>query len=155
MPLDSDGYLETPDVLRLARVRYSTLDYWVRQGLVAPSVRTGQGRRKTRRWSVTDVVCVRALGELREAGCPTRILVRARDLLEGSWERSLSAQTLFWDGQDLFLDRWEQSISLVRQPGQATLQVVALRLDVIADEVEDALRLRDVMEARASLPDIA
>ncbi|MGN6760654.1 MAG: MerR family transcriptional regulator [Leifsonia sp.] len=130
-----DAYLETPAVLRLAGIPYSSLDYWVRTGLVSPSIRTGEGKRKTRRWSIADAVCVLTLKELRDAGAPVRLLVRAREHLKDGWHQSLTSKMLFWDGGDvLLLDDWEKLVSLIREPGQSTLRIVALPLGRFASD---------------------
>lgn len=130
-----DAFLETPAVLKLAGIPYSSLDYWVRTGLVSPSVRSGEGKRKTRRWSISDAVCVRTLKELRDAGAPVRLLARAREQLQDSWHQSLTSKVLFWDGGDiLLLDDWENLVSLVREPGQSTLRIVALPLGRFASD---------------------
>lgn len=140
MATDNEGYLETPSVLRLAGIAYSTLDYWVRTGLVVPSVRAGGGKRLTRRWSVLDVVCVRALKELRDAGASVHMMVRARERLEERWSTTLTARLLFWDGADLVLiDEWENLISLVQHPGQSALRIVALPIDAYAREAAGEL----------------
>jgi DNA-binding transcriptional MerR regulator len=129
-------FLETPEVLRLTGLPYSTLDYWVRTGLVTPSVRASSGKRRTRRWSVRDVVCVRAIQELRRAGASVHMLAKARDELQEHWSDSLTGQLLVWDGRDvLMVDAWENVVSLVRHPGQAALQLVALPVAAYAAEV--------------------
>jgi len=125
-----DGYLETPAVCRLAGLPSSTLDYWVRSGLVTPSVRGSSGRRVTRRWTIADVVSVRALKELRRAGCPVRLLRKARERLDSEWQPTLRNQLLYWDGRDLLgLGPWDEVVSLVRNPGQGILRLIALPLD--------------------------
>lgn len=137
MPVPESGYLETPVVLRLTGLPYSTLDYWVRTGLITPSVREGSGRRKTRRWSVLDVVSLRALKELREAGAPVRLLIVARNHLATRWGSTLTAKMLFWDGGDVVhLDEWDNLISLVKHPGQGALKVVALPVGTYAQEAQ-------------------
>lgn len=134
------GHLETPAILRLAGIPYSTLDYWVRTGLVEPSIRSGSGRRKARLWSISDAVAVKALKQLRDAGAPVRLLVRARDRLASEWAPSLTSKVLFWDGGDLLrLDEWDNLQSLIREPGQAALHIVALPLARFAAEAEAAI----------------
>lgn len=128
-------YLETPEVLRLCDLPYSTLDSWVRTGLVEPSVRAGSGRRRPRLWSIADVVEVRALKALRDAGAPLRVLNKARQTLQDSWVATLRDRMLYWDGGDLILvDEWSNLMSLVKQPGQTVVKIVAMPLDVFHDE---------------------
>lgn len=130
-------YLPTPVVLRLSGLRPSTLDYWVRIGLAEPSVRASEGRRKTRRWSVRDVVSIRALKALHDAGCPHRLLLRAKAQLAEGWESQLRDRHLMWDGRDLLaLQPWGEIESLIRQPRQAQLHVVAVPLELWTQETE-------------------
>src|SRR4051794_1479864 len=97
----ADGFLETPAVLRLTGVAASTLNSWVRAGLVEPTVRASTGRRRTRRWSIRDVVTIECLRVLHESGCPTRVLAQARKRLADDWEPQLRGKHLFWDGDDV------------------------------------------------------
>ncbi|MFE6734592.1 MerR family transcriptional regulator [Microbacterium sp. NPDC057650] len=133
----STPYLETPEVVRLCDLPYSTLDYWVRTGLVAPSVRGGSGRRRTRQWSVLDVVCVRALKELRDAGASVRVLKQAQAMLRDTWSATLRDHMLYWDGGDLIqVDEWKNLVSLIAAPGQGVLHIVALSVDALRAEAE-------------------
>jgi DNA-binding transcriptional MerR regulator len=135
--MEDAGYLPTPVVLRLTKLPASTLDYWVRIGLAQPSIRPSQGRRRTRRWSVQDVVSLRALKALHEAGCPHRLLVEAKQRLADAWEPQLRDRLLFWDGMDLLaVQPWGTIESIVRQPMQAQLHVLAIPLDVWTDEAQ-------------------
>lgn len=148
-----DPYLETPEVLRLCKLPYSTLDSWVRSGLVSPSVRGGTGHRRTRLWSVRDVVTVRALKELREAGAPVRLLAKAQRVLEDDWTINLRDRMLYWDGGDIVrLDEWSNLISLVRAPGQAVLRIVAVPLDSLRDEAEEVATMTTAAAAAPSSP---
>lgn len=132
-------YLETPEVLRLCKLPYSTLDSWVRTGLVTPSIRGGSGKRRTRLWSVADVVGVRALKELRDAGAPTRVLTKAHRTLHDTWTTSLRGQMLYWDGGDLIhVDEWSNLMSLVKKPGQSVFRMIAMPLDEFRREAEAA-----------------
>ena len=140
-----EPYLPTPVVLRLTGLRPSTLDYWVRVGLAEPSVRASQGRRKTRRWSVRDVVSVRALKALHDAGCPHRLLLRAKAQLAEAWESQLRDRHLFWDGHDLLtLQPWGEIESVIRRPRQAQLHVVAVPLELWTQETEACIVPIDV-----------
>lgn len=132
-----DGYLETPVVLRLTGVAATTLNHWVRLGLVTPTVRPGSGKRRTRRWSLRDVVTVRCLKVLHDAGCPNRVLAQAKLRLADQWEPQLRGRHLFWDGQDVLnVATWAEVESVVRAPGQAVLHLVVLPLDPFSDSAK-------------------
>lgn len=121
--------LETPAVCALAGVKPQTLDYWARTGLVVPSVRASAGRRVPRLWSVKDVVIVRAIKALRDAGCPLAKVRRVKMLVEEIWGQDLTATVLFWDGRDVLAVRpWGEVESALSRPGQQVLHLVALPL---------------------------
>jgi DNA-binding transcriptional MerR regulator len=126
----------------LAGVKLKTLDYWVRTGLVTPSIRATPGRRRSRLWSVQDAVFVRAVKALRDGGCPLQTIRKAQTLLEQRWKQTLRDVVLFWDGKDLLgLGPWGRWSSLVQSPGQQVLHVVALPLQHWRRETESVMQL--------------
>lgn len=140
-------YLETPQVLRMCGLPYSTLDYWVRTGLVSPSVRASSGRRRARQWSVLDVICVRALKELRESGAPVRVMRAAQEALRHEWTTSLRDHMLYWDGGDIVrVDEWSNIVSVVNHPGQGVLRIVAVPLDPLREEAELVARVDETLQ---------
>ena len=139
LPHQDSEYLETPAVLRLTGLPASTLENWIRDGLVTPSVRPASGRRRTRRWSVVDVIVVRAIKDLRDAGCSISTLTKARQLLQDEWPTSVMGKHLYWDGQDLFrISTFDEAVSLVRRQGQTTMKVLLIPLEPLKAAVEAA-----------------
>lgn len=131
-----DGCVETAVICRLAGVPKSTLDYWVRSGLVAPSVRPTPGHRVSRLWTVEDAVLARAIKVLRDAGCPVRVLKKAQAFLKSEWKPLLGSSHLFWDGSDLFrIGDWDEVQSTVKNPGQQAFRMVTLPVDAWAEEL--------------------
>jgi DNA-binding transcriptional MerR regulator len=129
--------LETPSVCALAGVKPQTLDYWARTGLVVPSVRASAGRRIPRLWSVKDVVIVRAIKALRDAGCPLAKVRRVKRLVDESWGQDLTATVLFWDGRDVLAVRSSGEVeSMLLRPGQQVLHLVVLPLHHWVTETE-------------------
>jgi hypothetical protein len=119
--------LDTARVASLAGVNRSTLDYWIRTGLVEPSLRSFPGRRRTRLWTIQDAVVVRAIAVLRLAGCPLQQVRRARARIEATWGRVGADATLAWDGSDILrVDREGAVESLLKYPGQQVFRPVAL-----------------------------
>jgi DNA-binding transcriptional MerR regulator len=163
--------LDTVIVARLAGVNRSTLDYWVRTGLVTPSLRDLPGRRRTRLWRVEDAVVVRAVASLRAAGCSLQRIRAAVQSIEGSADALGSDATLYWDGFDVLKIDHEGAVeSLLRYPGQRVFRPVALPLGLWDRETksrasfidsgdlktgrpfetrEEAERVRDLRAARA------
>jgi DNA-binding transcriptional MerR regulator len=135
--------LESPVVCTLAGVKPQTLDYWARTGLVVASVRSSAGRRIPRLWSVKDVVAVRAIKALRDAGCPLSKVRQVKRILEESWDQDLTTAVLFWDGRDVLAVRpWGEVESTLLRPGQQVLHLLALPLQNWVREVEDRAIVR-------------
>lgn len=129
--------LSTPAVCRLAGVAPSTLNYWIRTGLVKPSIAASRGKRFDRWWSISDVVLVRAVKALRDAGCPLQTLRKAKAQVERYENEGLGDVVLFWDGGDvLVLEKWGTLRSAVVKPGQQVLHLVALPLQTWMKETE-------------------
>lgn len=132
--------LDTASVARLAGVNRSTLDYWARTGLVAPSLRDAPGRRRTRLWTVSDAVVVRAVAHLRLAGCPLQQVRKARAAIEGRFGRFGADATLAWDGSDVLkVDHEGKVESILRYPGQQVFRPVALPLGAWQEETSGSI----------------
>jgi DNA-binding transcriptional MerR regulator len=141
--------LETPSVCALAGVKPQTLDYWVRTGLVVPSVRASAGRRVPRLWSVQDVVIVRAVKALRDAGCPLATVRRVKRLVEENWGQDLTATVMFWDGRDVLVMRPSGEVeSMLLRPGQQVLHLVVLPLHHWVSETEHRAEVRPATPSR-------
>jgi DNA-binding transcriptional MerR regulator len=63
-----DEGIRGPVVCDLARLTYRQLDYWVRAGLVTPSVCDAKGSGSVRRFSARDVLLLAILSHLIEIG---------------------------------------------------------------------------------------
>lgn len=120
--------LATPEVVSLCGVPASTLADWIRRGLCEPSLVGSDGRqRATRYWSVRDVVVVRTIRTLRQAGCPLRVLTQAAETLATTWKQGLNDSVLWWDGADvLTLTPAGEVISLVTRQGQGVFSMAAV-----------------------------
>lgn len=130
--------ISTPAVCAIAGVASSTLDYWVRSGLVSPSLRGGEGKRYTRWWTTRDVVAVRAVKALRDAGCPLQKLRQARRLVDRLSKDVDSTAVLYWDGADVIaVEAWDAVYSALSHPGQQMLHLVALPMKHWHEEVSE------------------
>lgn len=129
----------TPAVSALTGVRPTTLTSWTvgEHPLVQPSVLPSDGRRATRYWSARDLVIVRAIKALREAGCPLRQIRVAALRINEYFNGDLADTVLYWDGHDIIaVNSWGDIYSLIRHPGQQLIHVVALPLDTWRQEAE-------------------
>ena len=111
----------TPAVSKLSGIPTATLNHWVVTGLITPSVRGPAGKRATRYWSTTDLIQVKAVRALRNAGCPLQKLRKLRKLLD-SCNEGFANQKLIWDGVDiLVITETGRLESALNRPGQGIL----------------------------------
>lgn len=88
-------------VLRLTGVSYRKLDYWARTGLVRSSIRQAQGRGSRRVYAFEDLVALRLVRQLRNAGIPLQAIRRAVRYLQAHSAKPLSTLALIADGRKI------------------------------------------------------
>lgn len=135
-------------VWELARMPPSTLDYWVRTGLVRPTIRGSQGRRIERWWSLQDVLVVRAIRALRQAGASLQVVRAARKEIERCGQNFTEVR-LHWDGTDLLITDTDGTRSARAHPGQGVLLFMTLPLgdwhqEHATDAALEEKNLRDI-----------
>jgi DNA-binding transcriptional MerR regulator len=62
------------EAAQFAKVPYASIDYWARTKLVVPSLAEAKGTGTDRRYCFSDLVALRLVKELREAGVSTQSL---------------------------------------------------------------------------------
>jgi DNA-binding transcriptional MerR regulator len=145
--------LETARVCALTSVHPSTLDYWVRTRLVTPSLRKEPGRRRSRLWTIEDMIVVRMVHELRKAGCPLQRIRAAKRFLAEHGAALKSSSVLFWDGTDVFrIGPWGDVESTLVRPGQQVLHVVALPVGVWGREGKQVAKFIRADRLRTGVP---
>jgi DNA-binding transcriptional MerR regulator len=92
-------------------VTYRQLDYWARTGLVVPTVRGARGSGSQRLYSFTDVLVLKVVKRLLDAGVSLQSIRLAVQHLRAHGVRDLAEITLFSDGiEPLFVyaevSRW-------------------------------------------------
>jgi DNA-binding transcriptional MerR regulator len=91
-----------PTVCRTVGITYRQLDYWARTGLVTPSVRDAEGSGSQRLYSFTDVVHLKIIKNLLEAGISLQQIRRAVEYLRTELKRPLEDVTLLSDGTTIY-----------------------------------------------------
>ena len=114
-----------PQVCTIVGISYRQLDYWARTGLVRPSVADAKGSGTQRRYSYRDLLRLKVIKSLLDAGVKLQTARRAIDYLREdttNWE----AASLVLDGADSVLARdGDDLVDLVRR-GQGVLNIVPL-----------------------------
>lgn len=98
----SDSGYGTRAVLQLTGISYRQLDHWATTGLVRSSVRQASGRGSRRVYSFRDLVAVRVVGRLREAGVSVQTIRKAVAYLKQHAEQPLSTLNLVGHGKKVF-----------------------------------------------------
>jgi len=121
-----DGY-SGPEVCRVVGITYRQLDYWARTDLVRPSLADARGSGTQRRYSYQDLVRLKVVKSLLDAGVKLQAARAAIDYLredlgESQWETA----SLVLDGSNsVFVRDGEALVDLVRK-GQGVLNIVPL-----------------------------
>lgn len=133
----------TPIASKIGRVSAKTLERWNAQGLLTPSLGGGGavGSIEPRMYSFLDLVAIRVLVALRDAGIKMRDLKRVVDYLREQKGRcateSLASTALFTDGYDVFELADSVQLSALRRPGQGILRRVPLD-EIVTDLQREA-----------------
>jgi DNA-binding transcriptional MerR regulator len=125
-----EGY-RGPTVCRIVGITYRQLDYWARTGLVEPSLRKAEGSGTQRLYAFDDVVRLRVVKRLLDAGVSLQKVRTAVDQLHARG-RSLSDATLISQGDAVFLVTDEREVLDLVMHGQG---VFAIALDPVVEEL--------------------
>jgi DNA-binding transcriptional MerR regulator len=82
-------------------ISYRQLDYWARTELVTPSVRDADGSGSQRMYSFNDVVQLRVIKKLIDAGVSLPKIRRAVDFLRDELKMPIEDVTLVSDGKTI------------------------------------------------------
>lgn len=133
----------TSEAARLSGLTQRQLDHWDRTGLFKPALTPAKGRGKARFYSFLDVVQLRVVKKLLDAGLSVHKLRKSlRFLRNNLQEQNLAEFSLVTDGTNLFLlkDNINNlAVDLTRQ-GQVVLM---LNVGLVAQEVSDTFEMVD------------
>src|SRR5919199_118488 len=93
---EESGY-RVPEVCKIVGISYRQLDYWARTGLVRPSVRDAGGSGTQRLYSFQDLLQLKVVKNLLDAGVALPQIRKAIDYLREN-KQPLHAVTLMSDG---------------------------------------------------------
>jgi DNA-binding transcriptional MerR regulator len=116
---------------KIAGVKKTTLENWVQRGILSPSITSHSTHRtQPRQYTFRDLVAIRVLVVLRDAGIDLGGLHRVVDYLTKRTSLSatdaLASTLLITDGHDVYEVEDNVPISAYRKPGQAILHVIPL-----------------------------
>jgi DNA-binding transcriptional MerR regulator len=149
---DEVGY-GGPQVCKIVGISYRQLDYWARTDLVRPSLADAKGSGTQRRYSYRDLVRLKVVKNLLDAGVKLATARKAIEYLTDDLGESLETASIVLDGVNSILARTgDDLVDLVRR-GQGVLNIVPLgsvvhEIDASIHELApDARAERDVPRA--------
>ena len=128
-----DGY-RAPQVCTLVGISYRQLDYWARTGLITPSVQEASGSGSQRLYSFSDVVQLKVVKRLLDAGMSLKKIRKAMEILsvELASESPLTDVTLLSDGITIYAAHSASEVVDVFKGGQG---VFGIAVGPVQDEL--------------------
>ena len=154
--MDDDGY-RGPQVCKIVGITYRQLDYWARTDLIRPSIADAKGSGSQRRYSYGDLLELKVIKSLLDAGVSLRSARKAIDYLRANLGEDVASTNLVLNGDSVLARSGEEIVDLLRS-GQGVLNIVPLA--GMKDEIDSAiLELHPVAPAEtaadAGAPDAA
>lgn len=106
-----------------AGISYRQLDYWARTGLVVPSVRSAAGSGSQRLYSFRDIVVLKVVKRLLDAGVSLQNIRKAIDQLRARGIEDLAQITLISDGTTVYECRSPEEVVDLLQGGQGVFGI--------------------------------
>ncbi len=123
--ISPEGY-RGPQVCAIVGITYRQLDYWARTNLLRPSIADAKGSGSQRRYSYADLVELKVIKRLLDAGVALQSARVAVEYLRGNLGEDVATANLVLCGDSPLLVREDgEIIDLVRQ-GQGVLNIVPL-----------------------------
>ncbi|MDQ3158114.1 MAG: MerR family transcriptional regulator [Actinomycetota bacterium] len=134
MPLDT-GF-RGPTACSAAGITYRQLDYWARTGLVEPTVRSAGGSGTQRLYSFKDILLLKIIKRLLDAGVSLQQIRIAIEHLRQRGTEDLTRVTLMSDGASVYECRSADEVIDLLQGGQG---VFGIAIGGVWREIEGSL----------------
>ncbi len=141
---DEVGY-RGPQVCKIVGITYRQLDYWARTDLLRPSLNDAAGSGSKRRYSYQDIVELKVVKQLLDAGVNLQKARTAIDTLRQAGE-DLATANLVLSGENSILIKSDEGLIDLLRGGQGVFNIVPLA--GVVDELHAAILTFD--DARKS-----
>ncbi len=149
-----------------AGITYRQLDYWARTLLVVPSVRDASGSGTQRLYSFRDIVVLKVVKRLLDAGVSLQNIRKAIETLRQWGEDDLATMTLISDGTTVYECRSAEEVVDLLQGGQGVFGIAIggafkeikgslAELPVAPEAGAEATDADDAAEGSVSLDELA
>ncbi|MBD8869344.1 MerR family transcriptional regulator [Nocardioides sp. MJB4] len=147
-PLPSDLGYRGPTACNAAGITYRQLDYWARTGLVEPTVRNASGSGSQRLYSFRDILILKVIKSLLDAGISLQQIRTAVQHLRQRGTDDLTRVTLMSDGASVYECTSNDEVIDLLQGGQG---VFGIAIGGVWREIEGSLAA--LPSERAAEPD--
>jgi len=135
-PLPSDLGYRGPTACNAAGITYRQLDYWARTGLIEPSVRGAAGSGSQRLYSFRDILILKIIKRLLDAGISLQQIRTAVGHLRERGTDDLTQVTLMSDGASVYECTSNDEVIDLLQGGQG---VFGIAIGGVWREIEGTL----------------
>jgi DNA-binding transcriptional MerR regulator len=141
-----DGF-RGPQVCSIVGITYRQLDYWARTDLLRPSISEARGSGTQRRYSYRDLLELKVIKQLLDAGVSLQSTRRAIQCLRENLGADVASANLVLGGSDSLLAHSGAEVVDLLKGGQGVLNIVPL---AGVKEAIDAAIVRFAPEIRPS-----
>jgi len=135
-PLPSDLGYRGPTACNAAGITYRQLDYWARTGLIEPTVRGATGSGSQRLYSFRDILILKVIKRLLDAGISLQQIRTAVTHLRERGTDDLTQVTLMSDGASVYECTSSDEVIDLLQGGQG---VFGIAIGGVWREIEGTL----------------
>jgi DNA-binding transcriptional MerR regulator len=135
-PLPSDTGYRGPTACNAAGITYRQLDYWARTGLVEPTVRSATGSGSQRLYSFRDILLLKVIKRLLDAGVSLQPIRTAVQHLRARGTDGLIRVALMSDGASVYECTSNDEVIDLLQGGQG---VFGIAIGGVWREIEGTL----------------
>ena len=146
----SEGFSGT-QAAKVVGITYRQLDYWARTDLIRPSLSDAAGSGSRRRYSYKDLLELRVIKTLLDAGIKLESVREAFSYLRDQLGEDIASAQLIISGGSAILVRDDNELVDVLKRGQFVMTSV-LSLGGVQKEVDDAIVHLRPAEAPAAAP---
>lgn len=139
-----EGFRQS-NVLKVVGITYRQLDYWARTKLVTPTIKAAKGSGSQRLYSFSDVVELRIIKKLLDAGVSLPKIRKALTYVREDLKQPLHEVTIVSDGRNIHACISPNEIVDLLNSGQG---VFAISLGPIQDEMEGTISRIDEAGAK-------
>ncbi|HXZ62442.1 MAG TPA: MerR family transcriptional regulator [Acidimicrobiales bacterium] len=144
------GGFRGPQVCDLVGISYRQLDYWARTGLLQPSLAAAKGSGSRRMYSYSDVLELKVIKQLLDAGVSLQSARRAVECLRNDLGTDLASANLVLTGTTSVLARSNGEVVDLLAGGQGVFNIVPLA--GVVEELEADIVSLDAAGADRAAP---